>query len=65
MGLYTVAKHWNIGNQMSEAMYAACGIIWRVVVDHNRMESEMKRLRRSISKQNTEITEKPVAGITE
>jgi hypothetical protein len=49
---------------MSKAMYVACGIIWRVVVDHNRMESEMKRLRGSISKQNTEITEKPVAGIT-
>jgi hypothetical protein len=49
---------------MSEAMYAACGIIWRVVADHNRMESEMKRLRGSIRKQNTEITEKPVAGIT-
>jgi hypothetical protein len=65
MGLYTVAKHRNIGNQMSKAMYAACGIIWRVVVDHNRMESEIKRLHRSISKRNTEITEKPVAGITE
>jgi hypothetical protein len=64
MGLYTVAKHRNIGNQTSEAMYAACGIIWRVVVDHNRMESEMKRLRGSISKQNTEISKKPVAGIT-
>jgi hypothetical protein len=49
---------------MSEAMYTACGIIWRVVADHNRMESEMKRLCGSISKQNTEITEKPVAGIT-
>jgi hypothetical protein len=65
MGLYTVAKHWNIDNQTSEAMYAACGIIWRVVVDHNRMELEMKRLRGSISKWNTEITKKPVAGITE
>jgi hypothetical protein len=46
-------------------MYVACGIIWRVVVDHNRMELEMKRLHGSISKQNTEITEKPVAEITE
>jgi hypothetical protein len=45
-------------------MYAACGIIWRVVADHDRMESEMKRLRGSISKWNTKITEKPVAGIT-
>jgi hypothetical protein len=50
---------------MSEAMYAACGIIWRVVADHNRMKLEMKRLCGSISKRNTEITEKPVAGITE
>jgi hypothetical protein len=50
---------------MSEAMYVACGIIWRVVADHNRMELEMKRLHRSISRQNTEITEKQVAGITE
>jgi hypothetical protein len=50
---------------MSEAMYAACGIIWRVVVDHNRMELEMKRLCRSISRWNTEITKKPVAGVTE
>jgi hypothetical protein len=33
MGLYTVAKHQNIDNQMSEAMYTACGIIWRVVAD--------------------------------
>lgn len=65
MGLYTVAKHRNIGNQTSEAMYMACGIIWRVVADHDRMESEMKRLRGSISKQNTKISEKPVAGITE
>jgi hypothetical protein len=46
-------------------MYVACGIIWRVVADHNRMESEMKRLHGSISKQKTEITKKPVAGITE
>jgi hypothetical protein len=46
-------------------MYEACGIIWRVVTDHNRMESEMKRLRRSISRWNTEITEKPVRKITE
>jgi hypothetical protein len=45
-------------------MYVACGIIWRVVVDHNGMELEMKRLHGSISKQNTEITKKPVAGIT-
>jgi hypothetical protein len=45
MGLYTVAKHWNIDDQTSEAMYAACGIIWRVVADHDRTESEMKRLR--------------------
>jgi hypothetical protein len=45
-------------------MYVACGIIWRVVVDHDRMELEMKRLRRSISKQNTKISKKPVAGIT-
>jgi hypothetical protein len=37
MGLYTVAKHRNIGNQMSEAMYAACGIIWRVVADHTHI----------------------------
>jgi hypothetical protein len=65
MGLYTVAKHRNIGNQTSKATYAACGIIWRVVADHDRMESEMKRLRRSISKRNTKISEKPVAGITE
>jgi hypothetical protein len=65
MGLYTVAKHRNIGNQTSKAMYMACGIIWRVVADHDRMESEMKRLHGSISKQNTEITEKLVAGITE
>jgi hypothetical protein len=46
-------------------MYVACGIIWRVVADHNRMESEMKRLRGSISRRKTEITEKLVAGITE
>jgi hypothetical protein len=46
-------------------MYAACGIIWRVVADHDRMESEMKRLHGSISTQNTKISEKPVAGITE
>jgi hypothetical protein len=65
MGLYTVAKHRNIGNQTSEAMYAACGIIWRVVADHDRMESEMKRLRGSISTRNTKISGKPVAGITE
>jgi hypothetical protein len=65
MGLYTVAKHRNIGNQTSEAMYTACGIIWRVVADHDRMESEMKRLRGSISTRNTKISEKPVAGITE
>jgi hypothetical protein len=45
-------------------MYAACGIIWRVVADHDRMESEMKRLCGSISKRNTKITEKLVAGIT-
>jgi hypothetical protein len=45
-------------------MYMACGIIWRVVADHNRMELEMKRLHGSISKWNTEITEKPVARIT-
>jgi hypothetical protein len=64
MGLYTVVKHWNIDNQTSEAMYVACGIIWRVVADHDRMESEMKRLCRSISKRNAKITEKPVAGIT-
>jgi hypothetical protein len=64
MGLYTVAKHQNIDNQTSKAMYAACGIIWRVVVDHDRMESEMKRLRGSISKWNTKISEKLVAGIT-
>jgi hypothetical protein len=50
---------------MSEAMYTACGIIWRVVADHDRMESEMKRLRGSISTRNTKISEKPVAGITE
>jgi hypothetical protein len=31
-------------------MYAACGIMWRVVADHDRMELEMKRLRGSISK---------------
>jgi hypothetical protein len=64
MGLYTVAKHRNIDNQMSEAMYAACGIIWRVVADHDRMESEMKRLHGSINKRNTKITEKLVVGIT-
>jgi hypothetical protein len=64
MGLYTVVKHRNIDNQTSEAMYTACGIIWRVVANHDRMESEMKRLRGSISKRNTKITEKPVAGIT-
>jgi hypothetical protein len=50
---------------MSKAMYAACGIIWRVVVDHDRMESEMKRLRGSISTRNTKISEKLVVGITE
>jgi hypothetical protein len=64
MGLYTVAKYRNIENQTSEAMYTACGIIWRVAADHDRMESEMKRLRGSISKRNTKISEKPVAGIT-
>jgi hypothetical protein len=44
-------------------MYTACGIIWRVVADHDRMESEMKGLRGSISTRNTKISEKPVAGI--
>jgi hypothetical protein len=46
-------------------MYAACGIIWRVVADHDRMESEMKRLHGSISTRNAKISEKPVVGITE
>jgi hypothetical protein len=46
-------------------MYTACGIIWRVVADHDRMESEMKRLRGSISTWNTKISRKLVAGITE
>jgi hypothetical protein len=45
-------------------MYTACGIIWRVVADHDRMESEMKRLHRSISNRNTKISKKLVAGIT-
>jgi hypothetical protein len=46
-------------------MYEACGILWRVVADHNRMESEMKSLNSSVSRQNTGITEKPVTRITE
>jgi hypothetical protein len=46
-------------------MYEACGILWRVVVDYNRMELEMKRLNSSVSRRNTGITEKPVTRITE
>jgi hypothetical protein len=46
-------------------MDEACGILWRVVVDHNRMELEMKRLNGSVSRRNTGITEKPVTRITE
>jgi hypothetical protein len=46
-------------------MYKACGILWRVVADQNRMESEMKRLDGSVSRRNTGITEKPVTRITE
>jgi hypothetical protein len=51
--------------QVSEAMYEACGILWRVVADHNRMESEMKWLNGSVSRWNTGITRKPVTRITE
>jgi hypothetical protein len=46
-------------------MYEACGILWRVVADHNRMELEMKRLNGSVSRRNTGITKKPVTRITE
>jgi hypothetical protein len=46
-------------------MYEACGILWRVVADHIRMESEMKRLNGSVNRWNTGITEKPMTRITE
>jgi hypothetical protein len=45
-------------------MYKAYGILWRVVMDHNRMEPEMKRVNGSVSRQNTGITKKPVTRIT-
>jgi hypothetical protein len=64
-GLYTVGSTGIVSKQVSEAMYEAYGILWRVVADHNRMESEMKRLNGSVSRQNTGITEKLVTRITE
>jgi hypothetical protein len=46
-------------------MYEACGIVWRVVMDYNIMEPEMKMLNRLVSRWNTGITKKPVIRITE